>query len=99
MQRSKRPRAAAAARDPELVSVTEAAAMLHRKPMTVRRLIRTRELDARIVFYRVMVVKESVERLLRPRPYKPQRPAPPPRTPSYGPAQPATGLAKGEGKP
>ncbi len=87
MTKSRRGRPAAVPAEPELITVNEAATMLQRKPTTVRRLIRLKQLEARIVFFKVRVVKKSVERLLRPRPYKPQKPAPPRHRPVYGPQQ------------
>ena len=60
----------------ELMTVREVAQRLGRTGMTVRRLIKRKRLQAVLVGPNVMVVRESLERYLRPRPYKPQKGVP-----------------------
>jgi excisionase family DNA binding protein len=60
----------------DLMTVQEVAQRLGRTGMTVRRLIKRKRLQAVLLGSRVMVVRESLERYLRPRPYKPQKGVP-----------------------
>ena len=53
-----------------------AAERIGRTPMTIRRMIRRKLLQAVLVGNTVMVLERSVENYLRPRPYAPQKPAP-----------------------
>ena len=84
MEKTQRRRPTRAAKTETLITVAEAAQMLDRQPTTVRRLLRLRQIEARLVLNEVRIVKESIERLLRPRPYKPTRPAPKRGRPTYG---------------
>jgi hypothetical protein len=59
-----------------LITVNAAAERIGRTPMTIRRMIRRKLLQAVLVGHTVMVLERSVESYLRPRPYKPQKPTP-----------------------
>jgi hypothetical protein len=84
MKKPRRRPAARAAKTETLITIAEAAQLLHRRPATVRRLRRQGLIEAKLVLNEVRIVKESVERLLKPRPYKPTRPAPQRQPPTYG---------------
>jgi excisionase family DNA binding protein len=84
MKRSRKSERAAATPDPELLTVREAAALLNRTAGTVRNLLRQKRLEGKLVLAEVRITRRSVEQLLRPRPYRPQKPAPPRRKPVYG---------------
>lgn len=75
--RKPRKRRRSPANDPgSLITVNAAAARIGRTPMTVRRMIRRKRLQAVLVGDTVMVRERSVEIYLRPRPYEPQKPVP-----------------------
>ena len=75
--RKARKRSRALEKDPgPLITVNAAAERIGRTPMTIRRMIRRKRLQAVLVGDTVMVLERSVENYLRPRPYEPQKPAP-----------------------
>jgi excisionase family DNA binding protein len=76
MKHAKKPQSKAEVELGPLLTIREAAQRLRRNPMTVRRLIRARKLQAVLVAENVMVVERSLQDYLRPRPYAPQKPAP-----------------------
>jgi excisionase family DNA binding protein len=61
---------------PSLLSIRQVAERVRRNALTVRRMIRTGKLKAVLVGPNVMVLEDSVDDYLRPRPYRPQKPAP-----------------------
>lgn len=75
--RNKGKRSRAPRMDPgRFITVNAAAERIGRTPMTIRRMIRRKLLQAVLVGNTVMVLERSVENYLRPRPYAPQKPAP-----------------------